>query len=162
MKIRGKYPIKLQLLSHFLMKDEVRVFFSTDITNNNKNNRLNLEKQNWYSTRTQSLNHVLKHKKPSEKQERKKKTSNQVRESRGRGVTQLAWTCVPPEQSFSAEFMINLSIQNFIPFLVPHLFPLKLTSIIEKGGLELSRTLWGPPGCNAPSCLPYLVCGKRL
>ena len=90
MKIRGKYHIKLQLLSHFLMKDEVRVFFSTDITNNNKNNRLNLEKQNWYSTRTQSLNHVLKHKKPSEKQEGKKKTSNQVRESRGRGVTQLA------------------------------------------------------------------------
>ena len=72
------------------MKDEVTVFFLTDITNNNKNNRLNLEKQNWYSTRTQSLNHVLKHKKPLERQEEKKRTSNQVRESRGHGVTQLA------------------------------------------------------------------------
>lgn len=45
MKTGEKYPIKLQLLSHFLMKDEVRGFFSTDITNNNKNNRLNLEKK---------------------------------------------------------------------------------------------------------------------
>ena len=35
------------------------------------------------------------------------------------------WNWVPLKLSSSAEFMINLSIQNFIPFLVLHLFPLK-------------------------------------
>ena len=159
MKTGEKYPIKLQLLSHFLMKDEVRGFFSTDITNNNKNNRLNLEKKNWYSSRTQSLNHVLKHKKPSERPEEKK---HQIRSVRAEAMGSLSWhESASPQNSFSVKFMINLSIQNFIPFLVPHLFPLKLTSIIEKGGLELSRILWGPPGYKAPWCLPYLVCGKR-
>lgn len=70
-------------------------------------------------------------KSPWKDRRKKKRTSNQVRESRGHGVTQLAWTCVP-QNRFLPSLWLTLSIQNFVRFLVPHLFPLKLTSIIEK------------------------------
>ena len=39
----------------------------------------------------------------------------------------------PLKLSFSAKFMINFSIQNFIPFLVLSLFLLGLRSIKENG-----------------------------
>ena len=58
--------------------------------------------------------------------------------------------------SSSVKFMINLSIQNVIPFLVPYLFFSGLRSIKEKGGPKQSRTLWGLPGINLfrfPHCL---------
>ena len=42
--------------------------------------------------------------------------------------------------------MINLSIQNFIAFLVQPLFPSGLRRSKEKGRLKLSRTLQGLPG----------------
>ena len=45
-----------------------------------------------------------------------------------------------PKLRFRAEFMIILSIQNFIPFLVLPLFPSGLRSIKEMG-LKLSGTL---------------------
>ena len=47
--------------------------------------------------------------------------------------------------------MINLSIHNFIPFLVPPLFPSRLRNIKEKGGLKPSRTLRGLLGYE-PLC----------
>ena len=56
----------------------------------------------------------------------------------------------------SAEFMINLSIQNFIPFLVPPLFPSELRNIEEKGGLKPSRTLWAFSGTKVPLWPPFL------
>ena len=39
------------------------------------------------------------------------------------------WNWVPLKPSFSAKFTINLSIQNFIPFLAPYLFPSGLRGI---------------------------------
>ena len=39
--------------------------------------------------------------------------------------------------------MINFSIQNFIPFLFPHLFPSRLRGIKGMGALKPSRTLKG-------------------
>ena len=39
----------------------------------------------------------------------------------------------PPKIEFLGEFMINFSIQNFIPFLVLPLFLLGLRNIKEKG-----------------------------
>ena len=41
--------------------------------------------------------------------------------------------------------MVKPSIEDFILFLVPQLFPSGLNSIKEKGGLKPSRTLWGLP-----------------
>ena len=40
--------------------------------------------------------------------------------------------------------MINFSIQNFIPFLFPHLFPSRLRGIKGMGALKPSRALKGP------------------
>ena len=54
-------------------------------------------------------------------------------------------TDTPPQKkkklSSSAEFMLNLSMQNFIPFLVPHVFPSGLRIIKEKSELKPSRGL---------------------
>ena len=47
----------------------------------------------------------------------------------------------PLKLSSFAKLMMNLSIQNVIPFLVQHLFPSRLRSIKERG-LKLIRTLW--------------------
>ena len=60
------------------------------------------------------------------------------------------WNWVFLKPSSSAEFMINLFIQNFIPFLVMSLFPSRLRRVKGKGGLKLSRALWGPPGYKSP------------
>ena len=60
-------------------------------------------------------------------------------------------------------FMINLSIQNSIPFLVPHLVPWGLRTDKEKGGWKWSRTLWSPPPRHqSPSLSLFLACRKRL
>ena len=53
--------------------------------------------------------------------------------------------------------MINLSIQNIIPFLVPHLFPLKIEGYQRKGG---DWNLEGP--CRSsqvqkPFCVPCFL-----
>ena len=41
--------------------------------------------------------------------------------------------------------MINLSIQNFIPFLIPPLFPSGLRSVKEKKGFETEQDPVGHP-----------------
>ena len=51
---------------------------------------------------------------------------------------------IPPILSPPAKSMIKLSIQNVIPFLVQHLFPSRLKSIKEKGGLNPHRSLYVP------------------
>ena len=59
------------------------------------------------------------------------------------------WKRVSLKPNSSANFMINLSIQNFIPFLVPHLFPSSLRSIKKGGGggaVETEQGPAGPPG----------------
>ena len=61
---------------------------------------------------------------------------------------------LPLKPSSPAEFMINLSIQNFIPFLLLPPFPSGLRSIKEKRGLESNRTLWGLPGYKDSSVAP--------
>lgn len=58
--------------------------------------------------------------------------------------------------------MINLSIQHFIPFLIPPLFPSKLRSIKEKEGLKPGRTLWGPPRYKSPSVSPIPCFQKKI
>ena len=50
--------------------------------------------------------------------------------------------------------MINLSMQNFIPFLVAYLFPTGLRIIKEKGGLKPSRTLQKSPRYKKPFHFP--------
>ena len=47
-------------------------------------------------------------------------------------------------------FIINLSIQNFIPFLISPLLPLGLRSIKEKGVLRPSKTPEGPSQVQKP------------
>lgn len=66
-----------------------------------------------------------------------------------------------PDTESPAEFRINLSTQDFNPFLVPPLFPSGLGRIREKGGLEPSRTLQGFLGTKAPPCPPFLVYTKK-
>ena len=62
---------------------------------------------------------------------------------------------IPLKPSSPAEFMINLSIQNFIPLLVLPLFPSGLKSIKEKGRLKPSRTLWSALSYKSPSVPPF-------
>ena len=62
---------------------------------------------------------------------------------------------VPGKLSSLDKFMISLSIQNFIPFLVAPLFPSGLKGSKEKGGLKPSRTLWSLPGYKSPSMSNY-------
>ena len=57
----------------------------------------------------------------------------------------------PPKPSSFSEFMINLPIQNRIPFLVPSLLPSKLRSIkSSSGGLKLSRRYEALLGTKVP------------
>ena len=65
-----------------------------------------------------------------------------------------SWNRVPLKPSSLARLMINFSIQNFIPSLVPLRIPSGLRSIKEKGGLTLNRTLQGPPGYKSPAVFP--------
>ena len=51
--------------------------------------------------------------------------------------------------SSSAEFMINLSIQNFIPF--PYLFPVKIEEYQRKAGSQDRARLDSVP------CLPLIM-----
>ena len=53
--------------------------------------------------------------------------------------------------------MINLSIQNFILFIVLPLIPSRFRRIKEKGGLKLSRTLQGLPRYKSLSVAPVSV-----
>ena len=62
----------------------------------------------------------------------------------------------PPNAEFLAKFIINLSIQNFISFLVLPLFPSELGSIREKERLKPSRTLRALLGTKAPPT-PYFL-----
>ena len=54
--------------------------------------------------------------------------------------------------------MTNLSIQNFIPFLIPYLFPLKIEEYQRKEGIS-KKTLWGLPGTDpsmSSACLLFV------
>lgn len=64
---------------------------------------------------------------------------------------------IPLKLSFPAEFIINLSIQNFTLLLILCLFPSGLNSIKEKGRLKPSRTLWGTPRYKSPFCVPCFL-----
>ena len=64
------------------------------------------------------------------------------------------WNWVPLKLSSLTVFVINLSTQNFIPFLEPPLLPSELKSIKEKRGLKPSRTTWGFPGYKNLSVSP--------
>ena len=55
------------------------------------------------------------------------------------------WIWVYWKLMSSAEFIFNLSIQNFIPFLVLPLFPTKLRLIKGKGSMKPSHAVWGHP-----------------
>ena len=60
----------------------------------------------------------------------------------------------PPKTKFLGEFMINFSIQNFIPFLVPPLFFLGLRNIEKtKEGVGNKQDLVGLSQRN-PSMFP--------
>ena len=71
------------------------------------------------------------------------------------------WIWVPLKLSSPAQFIMNLSTYNFIPFLVS---PLLLSGISvcikEKRRLKSSRTLWCSPRYKSPSVCPILV-GKK-
>ena len=54
--------------------------------------------------------------------------------------------------------MINLCVQNFIPFSV---LPLSPSGFKEKGRLKLSRTLRGLPGYKSPSVPPLFFVEKK-
>ena len=59
--------------------------------------------------------------------------------------------------------MMNLSIQNFTPFLVPPLVPLRIEEYQRKGGIETKQGPVGPFQVQKPLCvLLFLVCRKRL
>lgn len=65
----------------------------------------------------------------------------------------------PPKTEFPDEFVINLSIQNCIPFSIPSLFSSGLRRIRERGvgwGLKPNRTL------SEPLCVPrFFFVGKK-
>ena len=50
---------------------------------------------------------------------------------------QASFMVLPQNKHSSEEFMINLSIQNLIPFLIQHVLPSRLRDITEKGELKL-------------------------
>ena len=56
--------------------------------------------------------------------------------------------------------MINLSIQNIIPFLGPHLVPWGLRTDKENGGWKPSGTLWSPLDTKAPF-YPYFLFAEK-
>ena len=56
--------------------------------------------------------------------------------------------------------MINLFIQNLIPFLGLPLFPSGLRFIKEKGEPKPSRTLWGLPWYKSPLLCRFLFVEK--
>ena len=63
----------------------------------------------------------------------------------------------PPKTSFLCQVYINFFIQNFIPFLVPQLFPSRFRGIQGKGWLSSLRTLLGFPRTDPQvPCLPLL------
>ena len=68
-------------------------------------------------------------------------------------IAPSCWNGVPLKLSFPAEFMINMSIWNVIPFLVLPLFPSVFRSIKEKRELKWSRALQGTPGYKSPHFL---------
>ena len=72
------------------------------------------------------------------------------------------WNRVPLKPSSPAEFMINLSIQNFIPFLVLFLFPSGLRIIKAKlwgwGGVWNQA---GPSWAQKPLCIPWFLFVER-
>lgn len=51
--------------------------------------------------------------------------------------------------------MSNLFIQNFIPFLVPPLFPAGLRNSKEKGGVEIKQDAAGPSWVQKPLGVPW-------
>ena len=65
----------------------------------------------------------------------------------------------PPKAEFLDKFMINLSIQNSISFLVLPLFPSELGSI-RKGGTETKQDLRDLLGTKAPPIPCFLFAEK--
>lgn len=68
------------------------------------------------------------------------------------------WNWLLPKPSSPEEFMINLSIQNFIPFFCPTCF-CQDWGVVKKGGGDWNRVgLCGAfLGPKAPPCLPFLI-----
>ena len=63
-----------------------------------------------------------------------------------------SWNQVPLKPHSPAEFMINYSKLYSVCCLAP--VPVKIEEYRRKGGLKLSRTLWGLPGYKNPSMSP--------
>ena len=63
--------------------------------------------------------------------------------------------------SAPAEFMINRSIRNFTLLLSPSLMPSGLRDAKETMGMNLSRTLQGPPRRQIPPRLLFLMCRRK-
>ena len=71
----------------------------------------------------------------------------------------LEFKLSPLKLSSSAEFMINLSIQNFIPFLLSHLFLLRIEEQQRKGRFVTKQEPVGPSGTTPlPACPPPASC----
>ena len=66
----------------------------------------------------------------------------------------------PLKTEFLCQLHINFFIQNFIPFLVPHLFPTRVKSIKEKGALKPTGILRGPSGYESFSVSRFLFLRK--
>ena len=68
----------------------------------------------------------------------------------------------PPKTESPDEFMINLSIQNYIPFPVPSLFSSGLRRIREKvRGTETKQDPLGPSQYKSPSMFHFFFVGKK-
>ena len=67
------------------------------------------------------------------------------------------WKWVPLKLSSPAEFMINLSIQNFILLLVVSLFPSGLGSIKHKGETETKHDTVGSSQGQKPLWVPNFL-----
>lgn len=116
----------------FLNK-RMRWIFSPEITNNNKNNRLNLEKQNWYSSGTQSLKRV-----PIMSSGRKSSSWQQgIKSAEGVGSLR-AGGCGPALSSDSLAILYSLS--SFLPHIWGK--KKKITSQNSSSSQNYSITWW--------------------
>lgn len=77
-------------------------------------------------------------------------------------TAQYFWNQVPLKHNSYAELMVKPSIEDFILFLVPQLFPSGLKSIKGKERLNRSRTLQSPPRHKSPSTSTVSCLSKPL
>ena len=76
-------------------------------------------------------------------------------------TAQYFWNQVPLKHNSYAEFLVKPSIEDFILFLVPQLFPSGLKSIKERGGLKPTGPCGAFPGTKVVMCPPFLTCKKK-